>query len=171
MIYVHTVDRAVRTRKINILKDASCLFLLRNSHAHIRCDSVLCDGHDLARLYIPDELGIHRCDRTALGCEEIRIVPFSDTQRLQSERISRADHLPGAVDNKGIGASDLFHGVLHRFFGRSRIQTFSGDMICDHLRINRRLEDRARILQFSSQLDSIDKIPVVGNGQCSLSHN
>ena len=36
-------------------------------------------------------------------------------------------------------------------------------MVGDHLRVYRRLKDRARILQLLSQLDGVDKVSVVGN--------
>ena len=67
-------------------------------------------------------------------------VPFSDTERPKSERISRTDQLSGRHDNEGIGTFDLFHGPSHRFFYCFGVQTFPCTVIGDHFRIDRRLK-------------------------------
>ena len=168
MINIDSVDPAVRTGEIDVFENAPCTFFLRYCHTHIRCDPVMRDRHNFPRLNIPDKLCIHRRDGTALGCKKVRIIPFSDTERFEAERIPCSDHLSWTVDHQRIRSLYLIHSPLHRFLRSSRIQPLSGDMICDHLRIDGSLKNCSGIFQLPAQFDGIDKISIMRNSQSSF---
>ena len=134
MINAHTVKHTIRSCKVNIFKDTSCLFLrIRQAHALIGVDSVLGDRYDLTRLHIADKFRVNRCQGAALGCQDIGIFLFADTKRLKAKWISRTDHLARAHDDQRIRTLDLLHGICHRRFNGCRAHTLTCDMVRNDL--------------------------------------
>ena len=82
MIDTHTVDHAVRSCKVNVLKNAVCRLLLL-AQTCVRFDAFLCDRNDLTRQYIPYKLGTDRIQCTGFTRQYIGISPFADAQRAE----------------------------------------------------------------------------------------
>ena len=124
---------------------------------------MFCKTYNLSRLYVSYKFSSDGSNRTALRSQEISIISFSNTKRLQSKRISGTDHLSRRTDNQCIRSLYLLHRIFYRIFCLLYIQTFSGDMICDHLRVNRCLENSACVLQFMAKFNGICQIAVMCN--------
>ena len=122
---------------------------------------MFCEAYNFSRLYISYEFSANGSNRTAFGSKEICIISLSDTERFQSERISCSDQFSRRGNNQRICTFDLLHRIFHRVFCLLYIQTFSGNMICNHFRINRCLENCACVLQFMAKLDCIGQVTIM----------
>ena len=137
-------------------------------HHEIGLDAILIDRHDLARKHVADEGSTDRVKRTCLGSQDIGIIALSDTERFESLRIAGTDEFSRAADHKGIGALDLLHSVCHGFLSGSHLTALSRDVVGDDLRVDRGLENRSVVSEFSAKLRRIDKVSVVCQCQRSL---
>ena len=160
MIDTHTVDHAVRSCKVNVLKNAVCRLLLL-AQTCVRFDAFLCDRNDLTRQYIPYKLGTNRIQCTGFTRQYIGISPFADAQRAEPLRISCSHQFSRRHDHKRIGSFDFLHGTGNCLFCRLASDTFSRNMICDHLGVNGRLKNRSAICQLFPQLRGIDQVSIV----------
>ena len=163
MIDADIVQNAVRSCKVNIFKNTSRMLRDRNRMAHVRLDSLFTrNRHDLSRQHVSHKLSSHRVKRAALAGEQIGIVTLSDTERAESERITRTDQLSGRHDDKGICTPYLIHRPADRLLDRLGIQALSGDIICNYFRIDCCLENCSRIGKLLSELGSVDQVSVMG---------
>ena len=137
-------------------------------HHEIGLDAILIDRHDLARKHVTDEGSTDRVKRTCLGSQDIGIIALSDTERFESLRIAGADQLSRAGDHKGVGTLDLLHRVCHGFLSGSHLTALSRDVVSNDLRVDRGLENRSVISEFSAKLRRIDKVSIVCQCQSSL---
>ena len=126
------------------------------------------DGDDLTRLNITDEFCTYRCERTALGRQNIGIVSFSKTKGFQSVRVTGTDQFPGTHDHKGISSANLLYGFMYCFLYSGRMHTFSCDMERNNLRVGSCMEDRSGLDQFPFQGFCIDQVSVMCKCQTSL---
>ena len=137
-------------------------------HHEIGLDAILIDRHDLARKHVSDEGSTDRVKRTCLGSQDIGIIALSDTERFESLRIAGTDEFSRAADHKGIGALDLLHSVCHGFLSGSHLTALSRDVVSDDLRVDRGLENRSVVSEFSAKFRCIDKVSIVCQCQSSL---
>ena len=161
MIDINIINHTVHSCEIYIFKNTSCLLLRIDRHGFIRFHSMFCEAYNFSRLYISYEFSANGSNRTAFGSKEICIISLSDTERFQSERISCSDQFSRRGNNQRICTFDLLHRIFHRVFCLLYIQTFSGNMICNHFRINRCLENCACVLQFMAKLDCIGQVTIM----------
>ena len=96
MIYIDVVDHAVHTRKINVLKNTTCLLFRWNLHTFVRRYSMLCKADNLSRFHITDKVCTNCCKGTAFRCQEPGIISLADTEWFETKWISRSDHLTRA---------------------------------------------------------------------------
>ncbi len=167
LIHTHTIDHAVRSCEINVFKYASAMFLL--AHVLMAFNPLLRRyNNHLSRLHIPDKLCSDRIKCAAFRCKHVCIVAFSDAEWTEPKRITGTDQFSRTHDNQGIGTDQLLHGILNCFLCRRCLYTFPGNMICDHLGVDRRLEDCTIMCELSSKLRCIDKIPVMCQSKGTL---
>jgi len=160
---------AVRSGKINILKNTARLLSFRKRHRHIGLNPLFRrDRNHLSRLHIADKLRTDGIKGTALRSDDIGIIPLTDAERLKSKGISRPDQLPRTGNHQCICAFQLLAGSAHRFLRGMGIYTFSCHMVGNHLGVNGGLKNRACTLQILAELSGIDQISVVRQCQRPL---
>ena len=137
-------------------------------HHEIGLDSILIDRYDLARKHVADEGSTDRVKRACLGGQNIGIITLSDTERLESLRIAGTDEFSRAADHKGVRTLDLLHSVCHGFLSGSHLTALSRDVVGNNLGVDRGLENRSVVSEFSAKLRRIDKVSVVCQCQRSL---
>ena len=137
-------------------------------HHEIGLDAILIDRHDLARKHVADKGSSDRVKRTCLGGQDIGIITLSDTERLESLRIAGTDEFSRAADHKGVRTLDLLHSVCHGSLSGSHLTALSRDVVGDDLRVDRGLENRSVVSEFSAKLRRIDKVSIVCQCQSSL---
>ena len=125
-------------------------------------------NNHLSRLHIPDKFCADRIKRTAFGCKHVCIVAFSDAERAEPKRITGTDQFSRTHDNQGIGTDQFTHRILNCFLCRRCLYTLSCDMICNHLGVDRRLEDCTIMCEFSPKLRCIDEITVMCQSKGTL---
>ena len=137
-------------------------------HHEIGLDAILIDRHDLARKHVADKGSSDRVKCASLGGQDIGIITLSDTERLESLRIAGTDEFSRAADHKGVRTLDLLHSVCHGSLSGSHLTALSRDVVGDDLRVDRGLENRSVVSEFSAKLRRIDKVSIVCQCQSSL---
>ena len=160
---------AVRSCKINIFKDTSGFLFLRQSPWHIWYNAILRGNRNgLSRKDITYILCTDGIQCAGLGCQDVRIVTFTNTKRLESIRVPCSHKLTGTHDNQCIGTFYFKTGTIYCLFCRLRIETFSCNMVCNNLWINGRLENSTCIFQISAKLCRIDQITIMCQRQSTF---
>ena len=159
-----SVYRAVQSGKIDIFKDA-----VRQAWGFgqkIRMElSVPTDCQNLSGLQIPDKFRVYGLQRTALGSQDIGMIPLSKTDRLQPIGISHADQLSGTHKNQRISALDREKSLPNGCLDIRRLYPLSRNTIGNDLRINRCMKNRAGILHFFTEFKRVYQISIMGKSQ------
>ena len=130
--------------------------------------AVFVKHHDLARLHIAHELAARGGDGAALAGNDVVFAQLTDAQRAEALRVPRGDELARAHHHQRIRPLQPVHRLLHGLFDAVGGKALAGDGVSDDLRIRRGVEDRARKLEFRTQLGGICQVAVVSQRHRSL---
>ena len=78
IIYLYSVNGAVKSCKIYVLKYAMRTFCSSSSKFFIGLQSVFCDRKDLSRLNVTNKFCTYRCQRAALRSDNISISSLTE---------------------------------------------------------------------------------------------
>ncbi len=165
-IYALAIDPAVRTGEVNVLENTHVADT--SAMCADRRDPLFIDHDDLTRLNVALVLGADSVKCAGLRREHIGVADPTHAERFESVRISRGDQFLRAHDQKRISALDLLHRLLNSLLDGRCSRALFRDEICDDLRVNGRLEERALLLEFLSQGDGIREVAVMCEGKCTL---
>ena len=161
LIYTYAINIGIWSGKINIFKNTSCMLLLWDTHASVWFNSFLCDGDNLARLYVTDKFSTDSVKCTAFWCQYIGITTLSDTQRSKAIWISCSNELSRTHDNKWIRSLDFFHCLCDSCLYGRLFNSGSCNHVRDNLRIDCRLKDCTCSCKLLAQLRRIDQVAIM----------
>ena len=115
--------------------------------------------HHLARLHLAQVLGADDVERARLRRDAVALAEQTERQRPQPRRIAeRDDAVLGHHDRRERALEPRQH-VLHRVL--DRLRRVGGEQRGDDLRVGRRAERDAAVLQLGVELDRVDEVAVV----------
>ena len=121
----------------------------------------------LSRVHVPDVLGPNDVQGAALaGDHEAPILPAHD-QRTETPRIPNGVEGVSNRDDDGEGSLQIGQGIVD--LPVDGLPPGPSDEVDDDLGIRIRLEDGAFLNKAVSDVVGIGKVPIMGNGQISLS--
>src|SRR5439155_17181283 len=85
-----------------------------------------------------------------------------DAQRTESVRVAQGDQLVGCDDTTRVGADHSRERAADHLFPSAAVRVL--DETRHHLRVKRRLEDGALLLELAAQSLGVQKVSVVSNG-------
>src|SRR5699024_7292911 len=150
----------------DVFKNTVCPLLLLQFL--IGRDAFFRNCNHLSRLNVPDKLCSYGCKGTALRCDNVSIVPLSDTERFQTERISHGDQFSRAHHDKSISTPDPSCCMENSLLHISGVDSLSRNIICNHLGICRCMENGTSVYEFFFQTCSIDQISIMRKSQRPL---
>jgi hypothetical protein len=96
----------------------------------------------------------------------VSAIDFSEAKRLKTERVPHSIQSTADMDNQRIGTDKLAHDIPDRFYGVVFYQFFY-KKVADNFGIGITDKNTAFTLKFILELSGINKVPIMGNCNCS----
>src|SRR5262245_1469081 len=157
VVYVPTADDGVRSREVNVFKNAGTSRYRRERL--VRLGAILIKDHHFAVLDVAHVLRTDDVEGACFGRKYRTSVELADHEGADTEGIACADELLVRQADKGISAFKLAQALDESI--DEAIAFGARDEVQDHLGIGRRLHHRAFVHEVAAQLDAVGQIAVM----------